>query len=128
MKTRTHTRQIDLYKPAMGWLASQKLSGEDYRVFFLMCSLLDDDNYIRVGQVKIAEELNTTQSSVSRAIKKLVELDVLVPAGRSGNKKSFIMNPQIAVKGEHDQQKLDNYLAAKAANEASKDNEPQADE
>jgi len=61
-------------------------------------------------------------------IKKLVELDVLVPAGRSGNKKSFIMNPQIAVKGEHDQQKLDNYLAAKAANEASKDNEPQADE
>lgn len=90
---------IVLYQNSSIWLAQQRLTGEQYRVLFALFSRLDFDNYLRVSLKEIAELLNMQPVSVSRAMKKLKELKIIIESSPAGKFKTYRLNPYIAYKG-----------------------------
>ncbi|CCQ65218.1 Tagatose-6-phosphate kinase / 1-phosphofructokinase [Crocosphaera watsonii WH 0402] len=53
------------------------LNGTDYRVLFQLLSHLEFENWINVSHQMIANELGVNRVNVSRAIKKLVEKEII---------------------------------------------------
>lgn len=91
---------VATFQSGMEWLASQEsMTGEQWRVFAYLISRLDFDNYLRVPQADIAEHLKMQKSHVSRAIKGLVTLDVILPGPMAGRYKTYRLNPRIAHRG-----------------------------
>jgi len=84
---------------AMEAIATSNLSGEDLRVFMLLCAHLDFENYIGVAQSKIADKLKMKRPHVSRAIKHLLESDVLVKGPKVGRTLTYRLNPNVGWKG-----------------------------
>ena len=80
-------------------LASMDLTGEQYKVLMYLFSQLDFDNYLKVTQKDIAEKLNLKVSNVSRAIRGLVERDVIAVGPMAGHSKTYRLNPRIAHRG-----------------------------
>ena len=64
---------IAMYQSALKTWVKWNLPSEQYRVMLALLSETDFDNYIRISQTKLAEELNMQQSNVARAIKGLKE-------------------------------------------------------
>jgi len=122
------------FQDSMLWMAKQGLTGEQWNVFMAMGSKMDYNNYIRISQVDLAEELGIPQPHVSRAIKKLLELDVICEGPRAGLCKTYILNPNIGMKGKQKQQKIIDYAEKKRArrlgkeNKASRDKEPKTED
>lgn len=90
---------IALYQQAISNIADMNLSTEQYRVFLKLLSKVDFENYLTVSQQDIANELDMKQSNVSKAIKKLKELNIIVEGPRAGLNKTYRLNPYIAHKG-----------------------------
>lgn len=105
------------------WMAHQDLTGEQWKVFATICSMIDFDNYIRVNQTALAKELHTNQANVSRSIKKLIDLDIITEGPRAGLYKTYMLNPNIGIKGKHKQDKIIDYAEKKRARQLEKDNE-----
>lgn len=80
-------------------VAQQKMTGEQSSVFLYLLGKLDFDNYLKVQQKDIAEALHMQKSHVSRAMKKLAELDVVVVGPMAGRSKTYRLNPRIAHRG-----------------------------
>lgn len=79
-------------------LAARKdVTGEVLRVFLYLNSRLDFENIIRVPQVEIAKALGLQPQNVHRAIKKLVEIGVLIPGPIAS---SWRLNPHAGWKGK----------------------------
>ena len=110
------------FQDSMMWMAKQDMTGEQFRVFMAMGSKMDDNNYIRISQTDLAEELGMKQQNVSRAIKKLLELDIIAQGPRAGLCKTYILNPNIGMKGKQKQQKIIDYAEKKRARELEKEN------
>jgi len=89
-----------MYQDAMDWMADAKLSYEEYRVLIKLFAKLDFENYIRVTQTKIAEDLKMKQPSVARAIKGLLEQDIIRKGPKVGNSNTYRLNPMIGHKGQ----------------------------
>lgn len=89
-----------LYQDAMDWIANAKLSYEEYRVLMKLFAKLDFENYIRITQMTIANELGMKQSNVARAIKCLLEQDILRKGPKVGNSNTYRLNPMIGHKGQ----------------------------
>lgn len=85
-------------------LASMDLTGEQYKVLMYLFSQLDFDNFLKVAQKDIAEKLNMQKSHVSRAIKGLVEQDVIAVGPMAGHSKTYRLNPRIAHRGARNYQ------------------------
>lgn len=100
---------IVMFQTALEWLAEKKLPQEQYRVLMYLMAKLDFSNYIRITQREIAEKLEMKQSSVSRAIKHLIEIDVLATGPRSGTAKTYRLNPRMAHKGRNQKQTIIDY-------------------
>ena len=98
-----------LYDKGAVWLAKQNLPNEQYRVWLYLQGSLDFDNYITVSQKQIANELGMKQPAVSRAIKGLVNGDILQEGPRGGMVKSYRLNPRIAHKGKNLQKTVIEY-------------------
>ena len=77
---------VAMYQQAMEWLAEQKLPQEQYRVLLHLMAKLDFENYLRVTQKEIAEKLDMHQPSVAKAIKGLLEKDII----RNGRKLAML--------------------------------------
>ena len=90
---------VAVYQQALSNIADMNLPNEQYRVFLKLLSKVDFDNYLRVSQQNIADELNMNQSSVARAIKGLKEKTIIVEGPRAGFNKTYRLNPYIAHKG-----------------------------
>ncbi|NFO13023.1 MarR family transcriptional regulator [Clostridium botulinum] len=56
---------------------SQGLKTKDYRVLLYLMTSLRKGEVIKINQAKIADDLEIAKSDVSRAIKKLVECEIL---------------------------------------------------
>ena len=69
-------------------------------------SKLDFDNYIKVSQKELAAELDMKDANVSRAIRKLRELDIIFEAPRMGKYKLYRLNPYIGRKGNRNQEEV----------------------
>ena len=90
---------IVLYQDAAGWLAQQNLTGEQFKVLHVLFGKLDFDNYLRISRQEIAEIIAIQPVSVSRAMKKLKELEIIIEGPPAGKFKTYRLNPYIAHKG-----------------------------
>lgn len=109
---------VAFYQTALEWLAKQSLPQEQYRVMMFLMSQLDFENYLRVTQVSIAKELDMKQANVSRAIKGLLEKDIIITGPKVGTAKTYRLNPRMAYKGKNPQQTIVEYDAFKKAQKA----------
>lgn len=90
---------IALYQNLAIWIGQQRLTGEQYSVLFILLGKLDFENYLYVSRQEIAKSLHMQPTSVSRAMKKLKELEIIVEGPPIGNVKTYRFNPYIAHKG-----------------------------
>ena len=91
---------VATFQDGLAWMAKQEgMTGEQWRVFAYLVSKLDFDNYLKVQQKDIAEELRMHVKAVSRAIKGLKELDVISVGPMAGRSKTYRLNPRIAHRG-----------------------------
>lgn len=93
MKSNLGGGWMTMYQDAMDWMADAKLSYEEYRVLMKLFAKLDFENYIRVTQTKIANELGMKQGNVARAIKGLLEHDIIRKGPKVGNSNTYRLNP-----------------------------------
>ncbi|MGC8731761.1 MAG: replication/maintenance protein RepL [Halothiobacillaceae bacterium] len=95
----------------MGWmamaqdalmtLATADLGGERvYRVLFSVLARVDFENYILLNQSEIAHELRLDKADVSRSVKKLEALGVLLKGPKAGRSTTYRLNPNFGWKGK----------------------------
>ena len=109
---------VATFQEGLAWMARQEMTGEQWRVFAYLVSRLDFDNYLKVPQKDIAEELNMQKSHVSRAIKGLVSLDIITVGPMAGHSKTYRLNPRIAHRGAKNyQETIIQYDALKKAHD-----------
>ncbi len=95
------TGWIALYQIAIQQIAIEHLPDEQNRVFMYMLGTVDFENYWRISQKQISEALKMKQPNVAKAIKALVEREILVEGPRAGLNKTYRLNPYIAHKGQN---------------------------
>ena len=105
---------------AMSLNAATVLKGikdiEQQRVFWALIERLDFENYINVVQAEIARDLDMRFQHVSRAIKELVEQDIILKGPKVGRNVTYRLNPNIGWRGsaKNHQQALRTADKAKA--------------
>ena len=91
-----------------GWFAffqksavylAQNLNKEELRVLMYMISKLDYGNYIRVTNKNIHQNLGMKHSNVARAIRSLIEKNVIAVQEWYGISRIYRMNPNFLHKG-----------------------------
>lgn len=112
------------FQEGLAWMARQEMTGEQWRVFAYLVSRLDFDNYLKVPQKDIAAELKMQKSHVSRAIKGLVDLDIITVGPMAGHSKTYRLNPRIAHRGAKNyQETIIQYDALRKAQTTQEDAE-----
>ncbi len=106
---------------ALEILAKDKeITGETYRVLFLVCARLDFENWVQVPVTEIAQELELKQPNVSRAIKVLEEKEIILRGPKLGRSYVFMLNPEFGWKGKV--KNLDDYRRDKEDQENQQKN------
>ena len=83
----------------MEWMCQQDITGEQWRVWAFLMSRLDFDNWLRIKQKDICETVGLKQANVSRALSRLVELDIIAKGPMAGRYNTYRLNPRIAHRG-----------------------------
>ncbi|KZN99328.1 replication/maintenance protein RepL [Bacillus badius] len=109
MKSNLGGGWLAMYQDPLSWMADAKLSYEEYRVILKLLGKLDFENYIRVTQTEIAKDLGMQQSNVARAIKGLLEQDIIRKGPKVGNSNTYRLNPHIGHKGQNINQTKKEY-------------------
>ena len=78
---------------------ANELNHDQMRVLMALLAELDYENYIQVAQIEIAEALKMQKSHVSRAVKNLIDLGVILEGPKIGRSKTYRLNPQFGWKG-----------------------------
>jgi predicted transcriptional regulator len=86
---------------------------EDMRVLFALLEKLDFENLIVANQAKIAKDLGMESAQVNRAIKRLVEAEILTKGPKEGIHGSYRLNPNYGWRGSEENRvrALDDYRA-----------------
>ncbi len=95
------TGWVGLYQEASINLAKANLPNEQNRVIFYLLGKLDFENYLRISQKQMSQDLNMKQPHISRALKALEERYIIVEGPRAGLNKTYRLNPYIAHKGQN---------------------------
>ena len=69
------TGWLALYQNPSVWLAQQDLTGEQLKVLLVLFGKLDFENYLRIGLKEISDIIGIQVAHVSRAMKKLKDLE-----------------------------------------------------
>ena len=93
---------MKLYLAAADWLANIDLTGRQYKILFKLFARLDYDNYIRISQKEIAEQLGIHFQDVSNTIRYFVERGIISEGGRVGRNKTYRLSQNIGFKGSKD--------------------------
>jgi DNA-binding transcriptional ArsR family regulator len=80
-------------------LARLGLTGEQLNVLMHLFSKLDFENWLRVAQQDIADDLGMKKPNVSRAMKVLVEKKILHKGPKVGTSLTYRLDPNFGVKG-----------------------------
>ena len=80
-------------------LLAKTLTGEQFKVLMMLLASLDYENFIQVAQADIAEKLEMQKTNVSRSIKGLINLGVIIEGPKIGRSKTYRLNPQFGWKG-----------------------------
>ena len=94
------TGWIGLYQEASINLAKANLPNEQYRVIFYLLGRLDFENYLRISQKQMSQDLGMKQPAISRALKALEDRYIIMEGPRAGLNKTYHLNPYIAHKGQ----------------------------
>ena len=91
-----------MFKHGFKHLARLKLHGSELNILFELLSRLEYENWIRVSQQTLAEDLGIKQSSVSRAIKKLIDQNIILREEDPSDRRRLIyrLNPSLGWRGE----------------------------
>ena len=108
-KNRLGANWVAVFQTALEWLATENLQNQEYRVLMYLMSKLDFENYLRITQSSIAEELKMKQPAVSRAIRGLLQHDIIITGPHVGTAKTYRLNPRMAHKGRNLQQTIIDY-------------------
>lgn len=108
-KNRLGVNWVAVFQTALEWLATENLQNQEYRVLMYLMSKLDFDNYLRITQTTIADALQMQRNNVSRAIKGLIDHDILCTGPKVGTAKTYRLNPHMAHKGRNLQQTIIDY-------------------
>lgn len=89
-----------MFQNASELLATDEhLTGNDYRVLFLLFSFLDMKNYISINHTHLSEKLNMQKSHVSRSISTLIYRGIIIKGPRVGKGFTYILNSKYGYKG-----------------------------
>lgn len=91
-------RHFTMNQDALKILAN-KLNYEQFRVLMMLMADLDYENYIQITQQDIADSLDMQKSNVSRAVKGLLELQIVLEGPKVGRSKTYRLNEQFGWKG-----------------------------
>ena len=94
------TGWIALFQNPAAWLCQQHMTGEQLNVLLYLFSRLDFDNYLRISLKDIAEWTGIHTVNVSKAMKVLKDMNIIVEGPRAGLNKTYRLNPYIAHKGK----------------------------
>jgi DNA-binding Lrp family transcriptional regulator len=78
----------------------KEITGVAQRVLRELESLLDYENWIRIGLVDIARSLEIDPSQVSRAVKILVQKGIIIKGNKVGHFYTYRFNPQFCWRGD----------------------------
>lgn len=85
---------------AMALIATDKdLTLEPKNVLFYLMSRLDFENFIQVPQTEVCKALDMDKAKVSKAVKLLVEKEILIRGPKVGHSSSWRLNPNFGYKG-----------------------------
>ena len=99
-KARWHEDWCMLMQEAIGKLASDKdMSGETWRVWGYLMSRLGFENWLVISQSEVAESLGIRRPHVSRAMKKLIDKEVIVKGPKVGRYNAYKISSQYVWKG-----------------------------
>lgn len=84
----------------MDALMNSGLTVEGFRVLFALLKRLDFQNLIVASPTKIGEELNMKPQNVSKAIAKLVAIEVILKGPKVGQSQTYRLNPSYGWKGK----------------------------
>lgn len=92
--------KMSLFQEAMKKVAKE-LNAEEIRIFAILISVCDFENFIRVKQSDIAKELNMNTSHISRGLKGLKEKK-FIEVYKNGKDNFYRISPEIGWKGSYD--------------------------
>jgi len=114
---------VATFQEGLAWMAKQEgMTGEQWRVFAYLVSRLDFDNFLKIAQKDIADELKMNVKAVSRAMRGLKELDIITVGPMAGHSKTYRLNPRIAHRGAKNyKENIIQYDALKKAQKAAQE-------
>ena len=80
-------------------LAKADLGAEASRVLFLVLGRLDFENWINLNQAAEAAGIGMKRPNFARALRKLIDLGVVLPGPKVGRNATFRLNPSFGWKG-----------------------------
>ena len=80
-------------------ILAKTLTGEQFKVLMMLLADLDYENYIQIAQADIADALGMQKTNVSRSVKVLIDLSVILQGPKVGRSYSYRLNPQFGWKG-----------------------------
>jgi hypothetical protein len=87
-------------------IAKANLGGEANRVLFYVLAKLDFENWINLNQSACADEISIKRPNFARALRKLLDIGVVLPGPKVGRNATFRLNPDYgwkgSAKGHHD--------------------------
>ena len=75
------------------------LTQTEYRVRDWLMGTIGIGNYVYVNQAEVARELHVRRASVCDAIKRLIELEILIQGPKSGRSNTYMVNPAFCFSG-----------------------------
>ncbi len=81
-------------------IAKMNLKGESMRVYMILLSKLDYENWLRFRQKDIADELDMKTPNVSRAMKELVDNGIIIRGPKVSNAYAYRLDPSFAFRGK----------------------------
>lgn len=80
-------------------MMEKPLTQTEYRVRDWIIGTIGIGNYVLVNHSECSRALRVARPNVSSAIKRLLELRILLPGPRSGRSKSYMVNPAFCFSG-----------------------------
>lgn len=91
---------VKTYQNGLIALATYRLTGETYSVLLYLMGKLSFDNWINITHVEIGKELELARPSVSRAMKVLVEKQIILEGPKKGRCHTYRLNYAVGYKGD----------------------------
>ena len=89
-----------LFSPfLLSMMLDEELFYRDVKVLILMTIEMDKENKVSTSQAELSKQLGIGRTSVTRAIKKLIEKDFIRITGNVGKQNVYTVSPYIAYKG-----------------------------